>query len=93
MEVNTINDSNDCAAAHQIAVASASTINQKSTGNRPKYAESATTNGPPAPSINTFPTWEWLTWSSVIFHALTRVSHSIKGNVADQGWNVRCLRN
>jgi hypothetical protein len=51
-----MNDWKDVAPAHHAAVASARTINQNSTGNLPKKAESATTMTPPAPNMNTFPT-------------------------------------
>lgn len=53
-----MNDSKLWAAAHQMAVATASTMYQKSTGYRPKYAAKATIIGPAAPSMKTFPTWE-----------------------------------
>ncbi|KAL8690394.1 MAG: hypothetical protein Q9218_004156, partial [Villophora microphyllina] len=64
-------DSNDVAPAHHAAVANAMTVNQKKTGNRPKYAANATVKIPPAPIMNKLPTVEWLTESSLMCHSLS----------------------
>jgi hypothetical protein len=70
-------DSNVVAPAHQPAVATARRINQNSTGYLPKYADSATAITPPAPSMKTFPTCEWLTSSSDMPQMLVDISISI----------------
>jgi hypothetical protein len=52
------------------AVAKAVTINQKSTGRRPKCADNITEMIPPAPTMNWFPDCEWLTTSGEISYSL-----------------------
>jgi hypothetical protein len=58
------------ATADQAAVTSARIENQNNTGSLPKYADSATTKIPPAPSMNKLPTKAWLTTVSGRFHVL-----------------------